>query len=91
MKSYTPFQQAVWRACMKIPKGQTRSYKWIAKQLGKPGAMRAVGSALGKNPFAPTVPCHRVIKSDGTIGGFSAPGGLKSKLRLLRKEKTPGF
>ncbi|HAH32265.1 MAG TPA: 6-O-methylguanine DNA methyltransferase [Elusimicrobia bacterium] len=91
MKSYTPFQQAVWRTCMKIPKGQTRSYKWIAEQIGRPGAMRAVGSALGKNPFAPIVPCHRVIKSDGTIGGFSAPGGLASKRQLLQKEKAPEF
>ena len=91
MKSYTPFQQAVWHACMKIPKGQTRSYGWVAEQIGKPGAARAVGSALGKNPFAPIVPCHRVIKSDGTLGGFSAPGGLASKLRLLIKEKAPGF
>jgi len=91
MKAYTPFQQAVWRACMEIKKGQTRSYQWIAVQIGKPGATRAVGSALGKNPFAPIVPCHRVIKSDGTLGGFSAPGGLASKRRLLRKEKAPGF
>lgn len=88
MKAYTPFQQAVWRACMRIPAGQTRSYKWIAEQIGRPGAVRAVGSALGKNPFAPTVPCHRVIKSDGSLGGFSAPGGLKAKLALLKKEKT---
>jgi len=91
MKPYTPFQQAVWRACMKIPKGQTRSYKWIAKQIGKPGATRAVGSALGKNPFAPLVPCHRVIKSDGALGGFSAAGGPAAKRRLLRKEKKTGF
>jgi len=88
MKKYTPFQQAVWRACMSIPEGQTRSYKWIAERIGKPGAVRAVGSALGKNPFAPMVPCHRVIKSDGTLGGFSAPGGLKAKLKLLKKERT---
>jgi len=88
MKTYTPFQQAVWRACMKIPAGQTRSYKWVAEQIGKPGAMRAVGSALGKNPFAPVVPCHRVIKSDGTMGGFSAPGGVKAKIKLLKKEKA---
>ena len=91
MKSYTPFQQAVWRACMGIPKGQTRSYQWIASEIGKPGATRAVGSALGKNPFAPIVPCHRVIKSDGTIGGFSGLGGLAAKRCLLRKEKAPGF
>jgi O-6-methylguanine DNA methyltransferase len=88
MKRYTPFQQAVWKACLRIPAGQTRSYKWIAEQIGKPGAVRAVGSALGKNPFAPVVPCHRVIKSDGTLGGFSAPGGLKAKLKLLKKEKA---
>jgi O-6-methylguanine DNA methyltransferase len=88
MKKYTPFQQAVWKACMRVPAGQTRSYKWIAETIGKPGAVRAVGSALGKNPFAPVVPCHRVIKSDGTLGGFSAPGGLKAKLKLLKKEKA---
>ena len=88
MKEYTPFQRAVWLACMRIPRGQTRSYKWIAEQIGKPGAVRAVGSALGKNPFAPAVPCHRVVKSDGTLGGFSAPGGLKAKLALLKKEKA---
>lgn len=88
MKAHTPFRQAVWRACMRIPEGQTRSYKWIAAQIGKPGAVRAVGSALGKNPFAPVVPCHRVIKSDGSPGGFSAPGGLAAKIKLLKKEKA---
>ncbi len=88
MKVYTPFQQAVWKTCMTIPAGQTRSYKWLARKIGKPGAVRAVGTALGKNPFAPVVPCHRVIKSDGTLGGFSAPGGLKAKLKLLKKEKA---
>jgi len=88
MKKYTPFQQAVWKACMSIPAGQTRSYGWIAEKIGKPGAVRAVGSALGRNPFAPIVPCHRVIKSDGTLGGFSGPGGLRTKLKLLKKEKA---
>ncbi|MDO8805407.1 MAG: MGMT family protein [Elusimicrobiota bacterium] len=88
MKTYTPFQQAVWRACMGIPSGRTRSYKWIAEKIGKRGAARAVGSALGKNPFAPIVPCHRVIKSDGTPGGFSAPGGVKAKVQLLEIEKA---
>lgn len=87
MKAYTPFRQAVWKACMEIPAGQTRSYKWIAERIGRPGAVRAVGSALGANPFAPVVPCHRVIRSDGGPGGFSAPGGVKAKLRLLRLEK----
>ncbi|OGR41759.1 MAG: hypothetical protein A2X35_12100 [Elusimicrobia bacterium GWA2_61_42] len=87
MKGYTAFQQAVWKACMTIPKGETRSYKWIAQRIGKPGAVRAVGSALGRNPFAPEVPCHRVIKSDGTPGGFSGPGGIRAKLRLLKLER----
>lgn len=103
MKAYTPFQRAVWLACMAIPRGQTRSYKWIAERIGHPKAARAVGTALGKNPFAPVgrivghrpchgtyagiVPCHRVIKSDGTPGGFSAPGGSKAKIELLKKEK----
>lgn len=87
MEKYTPFQRAVWRACMEIPPGETRSYGWIARRIGRPGAARAVGSALGKNPFAPVVPCHRVIRSDGSPGGFSAPGGLKAKLRLLKAEK----
>ncbi|OIO00468.1 MAG: 6-O-methylguanine DNA methyltransferase [Elusimicrobia bacterium CG1_02_56_21] len=86
MKDYTPFQAAVWRACMRIPAGQTRSYKWIAEQIGRPGAARAVGTALGRNPFAPVVPCHRVIKADGSPGGFSAPGGTPAKLKLLKEE-----
>jgi len=86
MKEYTPFQRAVWLACMSIPAGRTRSYKWVAERIGRPKAFRAVGSALGKNPFAPVVPCHRVVSSDGTLGGFSAPGGIAAKLKLLRKE-----
>ena len=88
MKEYTPFQQAVWKACMTIPEGQTRSYKWIAEKIGKPGAVRAVGSALGHNPFAPVVPCHRVIKSDGSLGGFSGAGGPAAKEKLLKKENN---
>ena len=90
MKEYTPFQRAVWLACMSIPEGRTRSYKWVAERIGRPKAFRAVGSALGKNPFAPTVPCHRVIAADGTLGGFSAPGGLKAKRKLLRREGALG-
>jgi len=88
MKVFTPFQRAVWLACMSIPKGETRSYKWIAERIGRPRAFRAVGTALGRNPFAPEVPCHRVIASDGTIGGYSGPGGARGKLRLLRGEGT---
>lgn len=90
MKAYTPFQRAVWKACMSIPPGETRSYKWIAEKIGRPGSARAVGSSLGKNPFAPLVPCHRVIRSDGSPGGFSGPGGTGAKLSLLRKERSSG-
>lgn len=87
MKSYPPFYQKVWRACMRIPAGETRSYKWLAEQAGSPKAARAAAMAMKNNHFAPLVPCHRVIRSDGSIGGYSGPGGIKRKMRLLRKEK----
>ncbi|MDO8494884.1 MAG: MGMT family protein [Deltaproteobacteria bacterium] len=83
----TPFQQKVWRACQTIPRGEVRSYQWIAKKIGHPKAVRAVGTALAKNPTPIIVPCHRVIRSDGKLGGFSAPGGLKRKKELLAQEK----
>lgn len=86
-RKYTVFCRKVWLACLRIPEGETRSYKWLAVRIGRPGAARAVGVALGKNPFAPLVPCHRVIRADGKPGGYSGPGGLKSKLSLLKKEK----
>ena len=82
----TVFQRSVWEATRQIPYGETRSYGWIAKQIGKPGAARAVGHALGKNPLPIIIPCHRVISSDGTLGGFS--GGLAMKKRLLALEKN---
>ena len=85
MKAYPEFQRKVWLACASIPKGETRTYGWVARKVGKPGAARAVGQALGKNPFAPTVPCHRVVAASG-LGGFSAKGGVAAKARLLRKE-----
>jgi O-6-methylguanine DNA methyltransferase len=86
MKSYSAFEQMVWTACAKIPAGQTRTYGWIAEQIGRPGAGRAVGTALGRNPFAPTIPCHRVLRSDGKMGGYSGRGGIKTKIKLLQKE-----
>ncbi len=86
MKDYPPFSQAVWKACAEIPKGQVRTYGWIARRIGRPKAARAVGQALGRNPFAPTVPCHRVVGVDGSMTGFSAAGGVAAKRRLLRKE-----
>jgi O-6-methylguanine DNA methyltransferase len=89
MKSYSPFYQSVWKACASIPKGQVRTYGWIAKQIGKPGAARAVGMALGKNPFAPTVPCHRVVGADGRLTGYSGAGGVEAKRRMLKAEGVP--
>lgn len=86
MKTYPEFYQAVWKACAKIPKGQVRTYGWLARAIGKPGAARAVGRALGKNPFAPTVPCHRVVGADGRMTGYSAAGGVQTKRRLLERE-----
>jgi O-6-methylguanine DNA methyltransferase len=84
LSSGTAFQQKVWRALQTIPPGQTRSYSWIAKMIGKPRAVRAVGAACGANPVPILVPCHRAVRSDGGLGGFSA--GLKWKKRLLEIE-----
>lgn len=86
MKNYSSFYQAVWRACAEIPKGEVRTYSWIARRIGRPGAARAVGLALGANPFAPIIPCHRVIRTDGGMGGYSGNGGIRTKLRLLKGE-----
>jgi methylated-DNA-[protein]-cysteine S-methyltransferase len=85
MTKYSAFNQKVWRACAAIPKGEVRTYGWIAEKIGAPGAARAVGTALGKNPFVPIIPCHRVVGVSG-LGGYSGRGGLKTKLKLLRKE-----
>ena len=86
IKDHPEFYQEVWLACMEISAGETRSYKWLARRIGRPRAARAVALALKRNPFAPLVPCHRVIRSDGTAGGYSGPGGAAAKLRLLRAE-----
>ncbi len=82
----TAFQKQVWQAARLIPRGETRSYGWLARQIGKPAAARAVGQALGKNPFLIVVPCHRVIAGNGTLGGFG--GGLEMKQALLELEKA---
>ena len=79
----TKFQIKVWRYLKKIPKGKVKTYKEVAIAINQPKAVRAVANACGKNPYAPKVPCHRVIRSDGKIGGFSAPGGSKAKKKLL--------
>ncbi len=80
----TVFQRAVWRACGRIPYGQTRSYADVARMAGRPAAVRAAGNALHNNPVPVVVPCHRVIKSDGSLGRFG--GGVSVKKKLLRLE-----
>jgi len=82
----TKFQIKVWKYLETIPKGQTRTYLDIAKAINRPTAARAVANAVGKNPYAPKVPCHRVIRSDGNLGGYSGPGGIKTKKKLLKME-----
>ena len=80
----TSFDRAVWETTLSIPYGETRSYAWVAQQVGSPRAFRAVGGALARNQFPIIVPCHRVVASNGKLGGFS--GGLALKRRLLELE-----
>lgn len=84
--SLTDFEKSVLEAALAIPRGKVSSYKEIAASIGRPNAYRAVGNALSKNPFAPMVPCHRVVRSDGGVGGYSAPGRSARKLRMLKDE-----
>ena len=82
----TNFSVTVWRAAQSIPWGEVRTYQWLSRYLEKPRSYRAVGSALGRNPFPIVVPCHRVIRSDGNLGGFSAPTGIRLKRKMLEME-----
>ena len=82
----TKFQLKVWKYLKKIPRGKVKTYSEVAKSIGKPLAVRAVANAIGKNPLAPQIPCHRVIRSDGSLGGYSGKGGIKTKRLLLKKE-----
>ena len=84
----TPFQQSVWDALADIPYGELRTYRDIARAIGNPAAVRAVGAANGRNPLPIVVPCHRVIGSNGTLTGFA--GGLEAKRFLLQLEGVPG-
>jgi len=88
MTGVPPFHRRVYELARAIPVGSTLTYGEVAAQLGKPGAARAVGQALGANPFAPVVPCHRVLAAGGKAGGFSATGGIKTKLQLLLNERA---
>ena len=85
----TSFQKKVWRSLRRIPFGQTRSYRSIARDIGHPNSYRAVGGACGYNPIAVLIPCHRVINANGKLGGFS--GGLRMKRLLLISEKATHF
>ena len=80
-----PFFRAAWSACRTIPPGETRSYRWLAVEAGSPQAMRAAGQAMARNRFSLIIPCHRVISSDGGLGGYGG-GGLGVKARLLQME-----
>lgn len=82
--SGTDFEQKVWASLKNIPYGETRTYKWIAEKAGNPSATRATGQALAKNPIPLVLPCHRVIESGGSVGGYSA--GTQRKIRLLELE-----
>ena len=82
----TKFQLKVWAYLRKIPRGRVKETAQVAKDIGKPLAIRAVANAIGKNPYAPKIPCHRVIRSDGSLGGYSGKGGVKTKRFLLKKE-----
>jgi methylated-DNA-[protein]-cysteine S-methyltransferase len=82
----TKFQIKVWEFLKTIPKGTVTTYSKVAKSIGYPKAVRAVANAVGNNPNPIIVPCHRVIRANGTIGGYSGTGGIKKKKELLRKE-----
>lgn len=86
LSSGTEFQRRVWNKLTEIPYGETRSYKWLAEEVGSPNGFRAVGGANGKNPVPIIIPCHRVINSDGSLGGYS--GGAWIKEALLKSEKA---
>ena len=85
------FRRAVYRATREIPAGATRSYGEVARAIGRPDGARDVGSALARNPLPIIVPCHRVVAANGALTGFSAPGGLDTKRRMLELEGAPGY
>ena len=84
----TKFQLKVWKYLKTIPKGKVKTYKQVAIGIKSQRSARAVANACAKNPYAPKIPCHRVIRSDGDLGGYSGRGGIKQKLKLLRSEKV---
>ena len=87
MSEGTAIQKKVWNELKRIPTGETRTYKEIAKTIGSPRAARAVANACASNPHPIVIPCHRVVRSDGKLGGYSGPGGTEQKKRLLEQER----
>ena len=87
----TAFQKRAWEAARSIPRGETRSYGWIARSIGSPGAARAVGQAMRANPAPIIVPCHRVVGSNGAMRGYGGPDGVGMKLKLLAIESDGGL
>lgn len=90
LRSLTPFQHAVLAAIQQIPPGETISYGGLAHRIGKPGSARAVGRALGSNPIPIIIPCHRALAADGSLGGYSGRGGVRTKQALLTLEGAWG-
>ena len=93
MKKYnfnvgTKFQKIVWNGIANIPRGEILTYKELAIKIGFPNSFRAVASACGKNPYPGPIPCHRVIRSDGSLGGYSGAGGIETKRMLLLNERN---
>ena len=86
-----PFRRRVYAATRAIAPGTTATYGWVARAIGQPDGARDVGAALARNPFPIVVPCHRVLAASGALHGFSAPGGLATKRRMLELEGAPGF
>lgn len=89
LRHVTPFQRSVLEAARSVPRGHVATYGEIGRSIGRPGAARAVGQALGSNPVPIVVPCHRVLASDGSLGGYSGRGGLRTKRQLLALEGAP--
>ena len=82
----TKFQIKVWNYIKTIPKGSVKTYKEVAIGINRPKSARAVANACASNPYAPKIPCHRVVRTDGALGGYSGKGGIKSKKKLLKRE-----
>ena len=91
LEGVPPFFRAAWSACRTIPAGETRSYRWLAAEAGSPRALRAAGQAMARNRFSLIIPCHRVISSDGGLGGYGGGGlGVKAKLLQMELEQASG-